>query len=127
MKTHTHTNTAGFAPVFIFVIIMVVVGVASFFVVRNMGARGTQEVAATVRVADGMTEDELFISPASVTRKVSAKAVALNETEYHLQTVAVSDSATVTFDNCVLTGTYEPVRCTTTNGTAYWITLTEIE
>ncbi len=127
MKTFTHKNTAGFTAVVVVIIIGVVLGVASFFAAKNAIARGTQEVTATVRVADGASEDEIFIASVPVTKEVSARSFVLNKTAYVINTSKISDTETVSFDGCTLAGVYEPVKCTATNGTAYWITLTETD
>ena len=123
----TPKKTAGFAAIIVVIIIGIITGAVSFFAAKNVSVRGMRDVTAMVRVADGVSEDELFISSVSVVEEVSARSVVFNQTSYHVKTAAISESELVAFDECVLAGTYEPVQCTATTGTTYWVTLTEIE
>lgn len=127
MKPFAYKKDDGFAAIVIVIILGVLLGAASFFAVWNATARGSSEVNATVRVADGTTEDEIFIHSSSVTKTVASRAVFLNSTAYTLKTAKISDADSVSFNDCKLAGIYEPVKCTATNGTPYWITLTKIE
>jgi hypothetical protein len=127
MKTIAHKNTAGFAAFIIVIIIGVLLGVMSFFAVRNVHLRGSKEVTATVRVADGTSEDEIFMASIPITKKISARSIIANRAEYILKTAKISDTESVSFDGCTLAGIYDPVKCTATNGKGYWITLTEIK
>lgn len=128
MKVHLYKKSEGFAAVLVIGIVLVVLalGGVGLAAVQNAKARGTHTVTATVRVADGVSEDEMFMGPMAVTRNVSARSLVFNQTEYVLTTAKISDIASVTFEDCTLAGTYQPVKCTATSGTAYWITLTEI-
>lgn len=110
----------------VIIVLAVFFGLAAVFLVVNMAARGDSDVTATVRVADGESEDELYMSSMTITRRV-AGSILSNEKEYVVGNAKVSDDQSVIFSDCTLTGIYAPEKCTANDGVAYWITLTEIK
>lgn len=111
------------------VVLVVLLGLAATFLVfvavRNVAARGGSDGTATVRVADGESEDELYIGSSTITKQTSG--FFSSKSEYTLASANVSDSQKVTFNSCKLAGIYAPEKCTANNGLTYWITLTEIK
>lgn len=125
MKARAQKRTTGFAMIFIVIIAGVILGAASFFAAKIINDRKEHQVAATVRIADGTTEDEVAVVSATITKKGQADKIIFTKSSYMVSTVRLPDNSSLQFTNCTLGGVYEPERCSTTNGGQYWVTLTE--
>ena len=86
-----------------------------------------RNVTATVRIADSESEDELYMSDSSLTKRIKLKLPFHVNTAYTLRSAKVSDTQSVVFESCELSGIYDPVQCTDDEGISYWVTLTEIK
>lgn len=112
--------------VLILVLVLIVGGFLAFFG-NNWRARGTSDVTASVRIADGATEDEVAVVSTAIVKVVRADNVILNAADYFVGEVELPDGTSLAFTDCKLQGVYAPVKCATEEGTSYWITLTEIK
>jgi len=125
MKARAQKRTTGFAMVVVIIVGGILLGAVTFFAAKTINDRKSQQISATVRIADGTTEDEITIVTTKVTRKGYADKVVLTKYDYTVNSVQLSDDSLLRFSGCSLSGVYEPEKCTATNGSNYWVTLTE--
>jgi len=98
------------------------------FLVHNLELRRVTDVTATVRLADGTSEDEIAIVTTKISKIVQPNFILFNRTDYYVSSVRLpEDGAAIEFPTCDLQGVYNPVKCSDTNGASYWVTLTEIQ
>lgn len=111
---------------FLFVVIFLIGGCA-FILALNWQQRGSSEVTANVRLADGASEDEVLMSENKIAKVIRADKVIFNKADYLVSLVTAPDGSKLLFDGCILSGVYEPQKCSTLDGISYWVTLTEIK
>ncbi len=113
----------------IVLLVVILVGSLSYLAVVNYSAassaRGTRDVLARVRVADGVSEDELFIDQTRLEKRVTRSGVFSSKAELYVKKLDAGNGNMLTFNGCVLVGTYKPVQCVADDGKTYWVTITE--
>lgn len=112
--------------IIVVVIAGVILGAVSFFAAKIINDRKEHQVNATVRIADGVTEDEIAVVTTDVIKKGHAEKVIFTKSDYTVDTVRFPDGSLVHFTGCNLAGIYDPEKCHTTSATQYWVTLTEV-
>lgn len=107
-------------------LITILAMVFGFLYMKDLVAqRGTRQVAAQIRVADGKTEDELFFSTMMVKKVVTPKFVITNDVKLTITGVESEDYGALTFADCTVSGIYKPRLCTASDKLEYWVTITE--
>lgn len=110
-------------------IVVVSLGVLGYVVLVKYSAvaseRGTRDVLARVRVADGLSEDELFVDQTMLEKQVVQSGLFSNNTVFRVAALETGGGSTLAFSDCTVPAIYEPVQCVADDGKTYWVTLTE--